>query len=281
MIEIYLLEQLSAFHKYGTLSAAAEYLHLAQPSLSRSMQKLEYLLGVKLFERTKNKVQLNETGILAANYANQILDNENEMIRHIRIFDRSFHTISIGSNAPGPLMQILPIASACFTDMTITSNLCDEETLLRGIHDDTYSLIILNHAVEFEDIYCTEYCNEQLYLSVQHFHPAASKKAIAFKEMDGQSFIMHSQVGLWDKLVRKKMPHAKFYLQNDLDAVGELQRSSDLPSFATDISLKMIDSRNNGRIFIPFSDNDAKQTYYLICLKTKYNQIKTLFPTVV
>ena len=44
MIEIYLLEQLAAVAKDGTLSAAAEHLHLAQPSLSRSMQKLEDLL---------------------------------------------------------------------------------------------------------------------------------------------------------------------------------------------------------------------------------------------
>ena len=51
MIEIYLLEQLAAVAKYGTLSAAAEHLPLAQPSLSRSMQKLEDLLGVTLFER--------------------------------------------------------------------------------------------------------------------------------------------------------------------------------------------------------------------------------------
>ena len=41
MIEIYLLEQFYAFYKYKTLSSAAEHLHLSQPSLSRSMRKLE------------------------------------------------------------------------------------------------------------------------------------------------------------------------------------------------------------------------------------------------
>ena len=69
MIEIYLLEQLAAFQEYGTLSESAEHLHLSQPSLSRSMQKLEKQLGVKLFERHKNKLILNDTGILAASYA--------------------------------------------------------------------------------------------------------------------------------------------------------------------------------------------------------------------
>ena len=39
MIEIYLLEQLEAFARCGTLSAAAEELHLSQPALTRSMKK--------------------------------------------------------------------------------------------------------------------------------------------------------------------------------------------------------------------------------------------------
>ena len=41
MIELSQLENLLAVEKYGTLSAAAEHIHLSQPDLSRSMQKLE------------------------------------------------------------------------------------------------------------------------------------------------------------------------------------------------------------------------------------------------
>lgn len=55
MIEIYLLEALCAFYDCGTLSAAAEHLYISQPALSRSMQKLEDLLGVSLFDRTKTE----------------------------------------------------------------------------------------------------------------------------------------------------------------------------------------------------------------------------------
>ncbi|MBQ6505309.1 MAG: LysR family transcriptional regulator, partial [Flexilinea sp.] len=51
MIEIYLLEQLAAFSKYGTLVGAADALHITQPALSRSMKKLENKFGVSLFHR--------------------------------------------------------------------------------------------------------------------------------------------------------------------------------------------------------------------------------------
>ena len=56
MMELYLLEQLIAFSRQGTLSGAAEKLHISQPALSQSMKKLEESLGVSLFERSKNKI---------------------------------------------------------------------------------------------------------------------------------------------------------------------------------------------------------------------------------
>ncbi len=80
MIEIYLLEQLVAFETYGTLSAAAEYLHISQPALSHSMQKLEELMGVPLFHRQKNRLALNENGRLTAEYARKILEQERDMV---------------------------------------------------------------------------------------------------------------------------------------------------------------------------------------------------------
>ena len=97
MIELYLLEQLDAFHRCGTLSAAAEELHLSQPSLSRSMQKLEDTLGVPLFERQKNRLALNSTGILAAEDAGRILSSVAAMEERIRkeaVIKIAFTTLS-------------------------------------------------------------------------------------------------------------------------------------------------------------------------------------------
>ena len=41
LIESYLLEQFEAVARCGTLLKASEELHISQPSLSRSMKKLE------------------------------------------------------------------------------------------------------------------------------------------------------------------------------------------------------------------------------------------------
>lgn len=258
MLEIYLLEQLVALKKYGTLSVAAEKLNISQPAVSRSMKKLEGELGVQLFDRTKNRITINETGNLAAAYAERILELEEEMKTHIR----NFNSINIGSVSPGPLMLILTMLAS--SGIGISSNIYSAHELTNGLENSKFRLIILNYPIHNDNYICREFISEHLYISVNHFHPAAMLKKITFKEMDGQNFIMYAHVGLWEDIVKEKMPHSKFYKQEDIDAVGELARSSDLPSFSTDISQKIMTSRDNGRINIPLSDNEAKSDFYLI-----------------
>ncbi|MBQ6976358.1 MAG: LysR family transcriptional regulator [Selenomonadaceae bacterium] len=53
MIETYLLEYLVELEKNKTLSDAAKKLFVTQSALSRSMQKLEKILGVEIFSRKK------------------------------------------------------------------------------------------------------------------------------------------------------------------------------------------------------------------------------------
>ena len=69
MIELYLLEQIDAFARFGTLSEAARTLHISQPALTRSMRKVEALMGIPLFHRDKRKV---------AGYARVSTDSEEQ-----------------------------------------------------------------------------------------------------------------------------------------------------------------------------------------------------------
>ena len=80
MIETYLLEQFAAFARFGTLLKASEELHITQPTLSRSMKKLEEELGVSIFHRENSKLSLNETGKVAAEYAKKALQANQDLI---------------------------------------------------------------------------------------------------------------------------------------------------------------------------------------------------------
>ena len=133
MIEMYLFEQLAAVAEYGTLVAASEQLHITQPSMSRAMKKLEETVGVPLFEHKGNRLELNEYGRLAAEYARRILDSQEEMVIRIRSLERSRRTILLGSCAPGPLFELPSVLSSLYPDQTISTEIRDEETLIAGL----------------------------------------------------------------------------------------------------------------------------------------------------
>lgn len=75
MIELYELRQFVTFADTGTLSDMAKILHLSQPALSRNMKKLEDDIGIALFDRKKNKLELNKNGEYVLHLARNILEN--------------------------------------------------------------------------------------------------------------------------------------------------------------------------------------------------------------
>lgn len=73
--------------------------------MTRSMQNLEKCFGVRLFERQKNKMTLNETGQFALVYAKKLLEEADRTLKQVRAFDERNHTIVVKSCAPAPLWE--------------------------------------------------------------------------------------------------------------------------------------------------------------------------------
>lgn len=88
MINLYELEQLVAFADLGTLSKVSEHLNISQPTITRSMQNLEAEFGVKLFIRSKNKIELNKNGQLAVTYARGLLNDAKNAVDAIKAYDK-------------------------------------------------------------------------------------------------------------------------------------------------------------------------------------------------
>ena len=268
VFEIYQLEQLLAFAECGTLSGAAERLHLSQPALSRSMQRLEAELQVPLFDRQKNKIEFNENGRMAAEYARQVMEKCLDMISRVQAFDRSQRTILVGACAPVPLWEIPPLLSDLYPDRTISSEIRKNDVLLPGLRDDVYQLIILPYPVEESGISCVKYGEEHLYFSLPPAHPLSGSKGLCMKDLNGETMLLRNRLGFWRELTDQKMPDTRFLEQEDV-AFEELVKSSALPSFTTDVALKRFGNPTN-RVNVPILDEEANVTYY--CLYKPYGR---------
>ncbi|MBD5170258.1 MAG: LysR family transcriptional regulator [Oscillibacter sp.] len=73
-MELRVLRYFLAVAQEESISGAAEYLHLTQPTLSRQLMDLENELGKKLFIRGSRKVSLTEDGVLLRKRASEIVE---------------------------------------------------------------------------------------------------------------------------------------------------------------------------------------------------------------
>lgn len=179
MLELYQLVQLLAIAECGTISKAAEQLHLSQPALSRSMQKLEEELQVSLFDRQKNKITLNKNGRLAVEQARRVVEQAQSLVDQVRAFDRSQRTISIGCCAPAPLVELVSLVSQLYPEMAISSEMKDNQLLLDGLRNNLYQMIVLPYPVEDPDLLCFVSGEERLFFSFAA-GPSALRRKGAF-----------------------------------------------------------------------------------------------------
>jgi len=70
--------------KEGGISRAAEQLHLAQPTLSSQIKKLEKSIGVDLFERSGRSLVLTDAGQVVYRYADEIFSLGRELTDTLR-----------------------------------------------------------------------------------------------------------------------------------------------------------------------------------------------------
>lgn len=72
-MEFRLLQYFLAIVREESISAASEYLHITQPTLSRQMKELEDSFGKQLFIRGNRKITLTEDGMLFRKRAEEII----------------------------------------------------------------------------------------------------------------------------------------------------------------------------------------------------------------
>jgi DNA-binding transcriptional LysR family regulator len=95
------LQQLTYFlaaAEHGSFSAAAETLHMAQPSLSEQIRRLEAELGVSLFARAGRRLELTEAGRLLMPHAERTRDAAREAAESVReVRDVTGGTVAFGT----------------------------------------------------------------------------------------------------------------------------------------------------------------------------------------
>lgn len=286
MLDLELLEELVAFQKYGTLSAAAEHLMITQPTVTRKMKKLEQELGVTLFNReVSNHITLNDTGTLAANEAAKLLQAANNFTETVLNYDRLRHEISVASVLPGPLLFAEELTDQLPGQLHFTHGLIDPDSILNDLRTRKEKLIFTNHEFEDDDVESLYLGVEYLGVGIDKFHPLAQKKQLSFADLAGLSFLVVQDIGPWRQIVEENIPDANFLYQEDLDAMSQISRYSSFPFFFSNLTqvnkatMKRFDSDN--RKAVKIVDPHNRMEIYGTYLKSDRDQIQPLLKQII
>lgn len=100
-MEFHQLRYFVAAAELGSITAAAKREHVTQPALSRQVARLETWLGVPLFTREKQRIQLTEAGRFFLPRARQILCDAATTEQQLReSFGKAKRTLRLGFLAP-------------------------------------------------------------------------------------------------------------------------------------------------------------------------------------
>ncbi len=260
-MELEQLRQLEAVAACGTLSAAAERASISQPALSRSMQRLEAELGIPLFARTKNSVELNEAGRAALEHARGILRDVEHMEEALRTLRERRSMLRVGTCAPAPLWRLVAALTERRPDLIANPQTMPVAELERRLADGALDFAVLPHAAAGEGALSFPFMRESLSVLLPRTHPLAGRESLSLAELDGETFLLHAGVGFWRGLCERLMPRSHYVTQDDYLVFRQLARTSPLPSFVTDAP--EADSEALGRVAVPLKDADVHVTFHL------------------
>jgi len=195
MLEMQQLRYFVAVADAGKVTAAARDLHVAQPSVSKQLRKLETELGAPLFERGKTGVALTAAGRILLPWAKRVLtdlEGARSDVAGLASLERG--RLSIGAT-PSLSTVLLPRVLAAFHSEHpgITLNILEAgsgdlvERLAMGGLD--VALVIL--PVPREELFdTTPLLREELVLAVAKRHPLAKRKSVRVSELRGVPLVM-------------------------------------------------------------------------------------------
>ncbi|MDF2962045.1 MAG: LysR family transcriptional regulator [Paenibacillus sp.] len=106
-MEVRVLRYFLTVAREGSITGAADYLHITQPTLSRQLKDLEQQLGKKLFIRSSHSIILTDEGMLLRKRAEEIVDMVDKLEAEFRSMEETISgDVYIGGGETDAMKQI-------------------------------------------------------------------------------------------------------------------------------------------------------------------------------
>ncbi|WP_413560134.1 LysR family transcriptional regulator [Bdellovibrio sp. HCB209] len=209
----------------GSIAKAAERLNIGQPTLSTQLKQLEESLGKPLFERSKQRLHLTESGRIAFEYAQQVFSLGAEMVEVLqdRLHNNRLH-VQIGAldSVPKDITHkvIMQAYKAGNCNISVVEGSGDQ--LLRELENHQVDLLLSNYApsVDFQSVYAKSIAKLPVVVCASEKYKHLKKNFP--QSLEGQPFVIptvHSKL-------RREIDHYFSVNRIKVDQVAEIQDTS-------------------------------------------------------
>ena len=193
-MEVHQLRYFCAVARHGTFTRASEVEHVAQPSLSQQILKLEAELGARLFDRLPRSARLTVFGKAFLPKAERILREMDEAKTEVRDMSRNEKGEVVVGIIPTIAAYLLPRLLNNFTvrhpGVTITIIEDITPTLLQRLHDGTIDLAVAALPIAGGELASVALFEERFYAVLPENHSLASRPSISLAALNREPFLL-------------------------------------------------------------------------------------------
>ena len=270
------LEYFKIIAESGSLTKAAQNLHITQPAMSAMLKKLEDELGVPLFDRSPNRIYLNKTGEIALIHVNTILRNVEQMKADVLSSARQSQSLSISFCDPAVRWFSAPRFSVAHPEVQLNDDLYEGDDTVKLLAERVYDLMVTPRKIHDPRIQSLPFLRDQVYLSIPESGNLAEKNRISIREIPAQP-ILYPQIGgyflaqLERVITENDLPLT--LVKNNYNVTQHLIRTTNFLATVSQLSMEL---RNDGthRRWIPLTDPELSVLYYISYLKNNREKVR-------
>jgi molybdate transport repressor ModE-like protein len=151
-VDLYQLKTFVAVAREGSITRAAEVVHLSQPAVSAHVKEIEDALGLTLFDRTSRGMSLTADGRRLLTKAEQTLAAHQDLMEEAartRETLRGRLRLGAGSNSSHEAVgRLLTVMSERFPLVEVTLKHARSKEVLAGLRNDTFDAGVYNEGGE-------------------------------------------------------------------------------------------------------------------------------------
>ena len=233
-------------------------------------------LGVELFDRSPNRIHLNQTGEIALVHVNHILRNVEQMRSDLLSIAQQSLTLSIAFCDPGVRWFCVPRFCLVHPEILVKDDLYEGTDAVKLLTERVYDLIVTPGKLLDSRIQSLTFLPDHVYLSVPSDSSLLEHNSISIRDIPEQP-ILYPQIGgyflsqMEQVIARDNLPIT--LVKNNYNITQHLIRTT---NFLATISTLSMDLRNDGphRARIPMNDPELNVMYHISYLKSNREKVK-------